>query len=424
MGMAIVKTTKQDENKPADSARPTIAPLVSIAIGEWRDRLTCDRNGTPKRTLDNCLTALEHAPEWSKVLAWNELKSQTVVLRRPPWGGAANSRPWSDQDDRLAARWFQQQNIDVGLEVASSAIVAHSQSLPINPLTDWLTDLEWDGWSRIGAWLRDYFGVTHTEYSSEIGRKWLISAVARAFDPGCKADNCLVLEGKEGIRKSTALRILAGEEYFTDQMPTDYNREAPIHLEGVWIVEFSDLEGIEKNTGKVEAVKAFLSRTQDRYRPMHGKHVVVRPRRCVWAATTNREVYLPGETGNRRFWPVRCEHVNITDLIRDREQLWAEAVKCYLEGERWYLDGATEQLARWEQMARYEEDPWHEPVAKYCHSRFDVSVNSILEQVFRKTAADITAKDQQRVVRCLKALGFSQYRVPKSGARRYEREKK
>src|SRR5581483_5455081 len=175
-----------------------------------------------------------------------------------------------------------------------------------------------------------------------------------AFMPGCKADHCLILEGPQGRGKSTALRALAGDDFFTDQMPRDLSsKEASLACAGTWIIEFSELEGLMHRESQVEAVKAFLTRTEDRYRPPYQRHSISIPRQCVFTATTNRDTYMYDESGNRRFWPARVMNIHLRMLENDREQLWAEAVHAQRdEGEEWWLDHDVEHLAQTEQESR------------------------------------------------------------------------
>lgn len=408
----------EDRGEVGSAAKPIIeiskrAPLQpALVTGDWQDRLSI--RGNPPRAipnLDNCLTALEFAPEWQDVLSFDTFKQRIIVGPRPtPWSTPPN-KEWGDNDDSQFARWLQQHDINASTATANEAVSLHARQHSHDSLQDYLNSLEWDNYPRVDRWLYDYFGTTFNDYSSAVGRAWLISAVNRAFNPGCQADYCIVLEGHEGIKKSTALKSLAGNDWFTDQIPKDYNKEAPISLQGKWIVEFSDLEGLENKHAKVESVKAFLSRTTDRYRPVHGRRAIDVPRRNVWSASTNRDMYLPGETGNRRFWPVHCSYAAAEEVARDRDQLWAEAVLLHQMGERAFLDKDTERLARSEQKKRFEEDPWQEAIMSFLIKRKDVSVGEVLTIVFKKEIGTVTQQDQTRVARCLKALGWEGFRT-------------
>jgi len=166
-----------------------------------------------------------------------------------------------------------------------------------------------------------------------------------------------VLEGPQGARKSTALKILAGEDWFTDELPDLGSKDAAMHMQGVWIIEIAELDAIGK--AEVSRIKAFLTRTTDRFRPPYGRYTIEVPRQCVFAGTVNPDTYLRDETGNRRFWPVRCGTIDIDALARDRDQLWAEAVARFRGGAIWWLDTpALVAAAKAEQDKRYQTDAW------------------------------------------------------------------
>ena len=203
-----------------------------------------------------------------------------------------------------------------------------------------------------------YLGVEDTDYSRAVGSRWLISAVARIFQPGAKADCCLILEGLQGIRKSTALRTIAGE-YFTDELADLGSKDAAMQTRGVWIIELSELDNLSH--AEVARIKAFMSRATDRFRPPYGMRLVESARQCVFAGTVNHGTYLRDETGGRRFWPVVCGRIDVEGLGEVRDQLWAEAKARYQSGCPWWLDTPDlVQLASDQQEARYEGDPWEE----------------------------------------------------------------
>jgi predicted P-loop ATPase len=269
--------------------------------------------------------------------------------------------------------------------------------------------LRWDGTRRIDEWLSDYLGVERTDYSDAVGARWLISAVARIFKPGVKADCYLILEGDQGIRKSTALKTIAGE-WFTDEIAELGSKDAAMQTRGVWIIEIAELDSMSKT--EVGKIKGFMSRAVDRFRPPYGKRPVDSPRQCVFAGSVNHSTYLRDETGGRRFWPVTCGAINIEELGQGRDQLWAEARDRFKEGSPWWLDSKDlSDLAEEEQSERCEEDLWQETIVHWSESRDDVSISDILTSCIGKPKAQWNPQDRNRVARCLRSLGWVRHRV-------------
>jgi predicted P-loop ATPase len=267
-----------------------------------------------------------------------------------------------------------------------------------------------------------YLGAEDTEYSRAVGSRWLVSAIARVLRPGAKADCCLILEGAQGIRKSTALRTLAGE-YFTDELADLGSKDAAMQTRGVWIIELSELDSLSHS--EVARIKAFMSRTTDRFRPPYGMRLVESPRQCVFAGTVNHSTYLRDETGGRRFWPVACGRIDVNALARDRDQLWAEAKARFDAGVVWWLETVElVQMAADQQVDRYEGDPWEEVIAPWVESQSSVSISEVLEKCLQKLQALWTQTDKNRAARCLRALGWERYRE-RHGSRlewRYRKE--
>jgi predicted P-loop ATPase len=386
---------------------------VDFAGSAWRKDLLRSKppvNTTEGRILPvlaNAIAAFRHAPEWGGVLAFNEFGFGTVVLRPTPWGVVPKGE-WTDHEDRLAAEWLQRQAILVSVETAGQAVQTAARDHPFHPVKTYLHGRRWDGVERADRWLSTYLGAEDTEYSRAVGLRWLVSAVARIFRPGAKADCCLILEGAQGIRKSTALRTLAGE-YFTDELADLGSKDAAMQTRGVWIIELSEMDSLSHS--EVARIKAFMSRTTDRFRPPYGMRLVESPRQCVFAGTVNHSTYLRDETGGRRFWPVACGRIDVDELAHDRDQIWAEAKARFDAGAVWWLESAElVQMAADQQMDRYEGDPWEEVIAPWVESRSSVSISEVLEKCLQKLQALWTQTDKNRAARCLRALGWERYR--------------
>ena len=253
----------------------------------------------------------------------------------------------------------------------------------------------------------------------------------------------LILEGPQGGKKSSAIKTLADAEWFTDELAEIGSKDAAQQMRGVWVVEFAELDAISR--AEVSRIKAFLTRTVDRYRPPYERYVITVPRQCVFAGSVNPETYLRDETGNRRFWPVRCGSIDLDALARDRDQLWAEAVARYRDGAIWWLEEPELiAIARVEQEQRYQADAWdaridrwlvyerrrvnrgyasyddwHDEEVERASPMTDVSVGEILEGALGIEPARWTRADQMRVTAYLKARGWERYQA-RIGARRDE----
>jgi hypothetical protein len=375
----------------------------ATVTGDWRDRLIKGPKGEPKSLLANAMLALREAPEWEGVLKHDSFALQTIAQKPTPWGFTGK---WSDQQDSLACEWLHHRGISVNLLVASAAVEAVAHQAEFHPVRDYLDSLQWDGVNRIDQWLTAYLGVEDSDYSRAVGAKWLISAIARIRKPGVKADCLLILEGPQGLGKSSALRIL-GEPWFADEVADLGSKDASLQVAGVWILELAELDAM----GRADSsrVKAFLSRMTDRFRPPYGRRLVEVPRQSIFAGSVNGSNYLKDETGARRFWPVACGSINLPALIRDRNQLWAEAQKRFSDGETWWLEGALSEAATEEQAARYEGDPWDSTILAWAEGRDEISIEQVLGHCLNKSAANWAQGDKNRVARCLKAKGFERF---------------
>jgi len=416
-----MKVVRIDGGRGGKGRRSSAQPLRAVHPEgtSWRKDLLLNLNGTVKPVLANAITALRGAPEWSGALAYNEFANCTVLRKPAPWmkPGADLDEEWTPNHDVLATEWLHHQGIFVSVDVTGQAIEAVARESPFHPVRTYLKDLTWDGTSRLESWLSEYLGVDPSPYAAAVGSRWMISAVARVFEPGSKADCCLILEGEQGIRKSTALRILA-EPWFTDEIADLGSKDAALQTRGVWVIEIAELDSMSRS--EVGRIKAFMSRAIDRFRPPYGKRLITSPRQCVFAGSVNHGTYLRDETGGRRFWPVECKAAVIdTDgLAMVRDQLWAEATYLYFEGKPWWLDSVSlNRDAAEEQAERYEGDPWDELILNWVEGRESVSIPEILTNCIEKKTEMWTQMDRNRVARCLKASGWKQYKA-REGDRR------
>jgi putative DNA primase/helicase len=325
----------------------------------WIRRLQVNPNtGTPAKTTDNILIILENDPLLKGKIAFDEFANRALVLGAFPWETKKENRFWTDNDDK-GVRWYIERTYGItSPPKVDDALGLCSRRYTLNGVQDYLKSLQWDEVRRLDTLLVDYLGAKDTPYTRAVIRKSLTAAVARAMDPGCKYDYMPILVGPQGIGKSTFLRFL-GRKWFSDSLQTFEGKEASEMIQGIWINEIGELSGF--NRSETNAVKQFLSKTEDVYREPFGKRTNPYPRRCVFFGTTNDDEFLKDRTGNRRFWPVDTGLQRATknvwkDLPEEVDQIWAEAFIRWQLGEPLYLAGDAKEISEAEQEAHRESN--------------------------------------------------------------------
>lgn len=420
-------------------------PAPSELWKRWL-RTRAGKDGQPEfdGTLLNAALVLANDRAFAGCWAWDSFAQRLVCRRRlPDVTGVPTPDPGEFSDrlvnhtrmalDAIARLSVQRETVEAAI---ASAAAAHTH----NPLTDWLDSLRWDGESRLDHWLTRYLGVHASDYTRAVGRWWLISAVARAYKPGCQADHVLVLEGATGAGKSSAIRILGGQ-YTLPKLPSlrEYDRAAH-SLAGRWIGEIGELDALRGAASS--QIKDFITLRVDHYHEPYGRAHVSRLRTIVFAATTNETGYLDDPTGARRFWPVTCGSAIDTDkLAQDRGVLWAEAVAAYaaggdLEGNarphatRWWPDARdtdTAEALESEQEARQVgADAWLHPLSAWVARTLVEGVGVTTGQALEALGVDAGRWDrlaQSRAGACLRRLGLEARKVREHGSqvRRYYR---
>lgn len=296
------------------------------------------KEGPLLRAEANANLILEHSPEWRGILKFNmvtkKISAEGAPLRPHEMVGSdltTGINYWfqRSEDWRLILKTHEIQN----------AIYHAARANAFDPLKDYLESLHWDGTARDDTWLETYCGVELkdpsgndiTEHIRRIARRWLISAVARAYEPGCQVDTVLMLEGGQGIKKSTLIRTLAvNPEWFTDSPISIAEKDGKMLAAKKWIVELAELSALRASD--VEAQKAFFSTRVDEFRPPYAPAIEEFLRRCVYVGSTNDDKYLLDPTGNRRYWVAKCTAFQIRKAKRERDQVWAEAVHHYKAG--------------------------------------------------------------------------------------------
>ena len=329
----------------------------------WLTELEYNKRGELQSSLVNLVLILRNDPRLTGI-AYNAHKGYVVLLDRVPWRRPDEWRGpiWSDDDD-ASLRVYVEKTFSLWSPAKlADAISAVSHERAFHPIREYLAGLEeWDGIPRLDQLLIDYLGASDSGYVRAVTRKTLVAAVARVLDPGCKFDCMLVLAGPQGIGKSTLFAQLGGR-WFNDSLSMNDVRDktGAEKLQGYWILEIGELAGIKK--AEVEAVKSFLSRQRDIYRPAYGRRTVEHPRQCIIVGSTNNDMgFLRDSTGNRRFWPVLVDGTDpdrapwaLNDYTVG--QIWAEAMEYYRAGELLYLTGAVAEEALEQQKLAMEAD--------------------------------------------------------------------
>lgn len=314
----------------------------------------------------NILIAMRTAPELKDLVRYNAMALDVEITRAPPWRKFEDGLKWTETDDTHCIAWLQSQQVKVrnrGAVADCVAVVAQEASY--HPVRNYLSALKWDGEPRLKLWLAEYLNaVGDPEYQSAVGMRYLVSGAARVLQPGCQADHVLVLEGPQGTGKTTAARTLAiKSEWFAGELPDIGSKDAMLQLAGRWIIEIAELKAVK--TSEIERTKSFITQTHDTFRPPYGRRTAQFPRQCVFIGTTNEAEYLRDRTGNRRYWPVRCGRIDVDALLRDRDQLWAEACHEYEQGTQWHLTPTEAALATGQQIERVHVTELEQDVASF-----------------------------------------------------------
>lgn len=301
---------------------------------------------------------------WKNVLAYDAFGNTEVILKSLPWRGperlGRSYEPWLAADDKRLQHWFAKVHGISSAKTIQNAFTEVVHQNTFHPIKAYIESARWDNVPRAERVFIDYLGAADTHYTRQATRKMLLAAVTRLYRPGCKFDQMLVLVGPQGAGKSSLLAKL-GRDWFSDSLRTFENKEAGEHLQSGWIFEIGELSAMKKS--EVEEVKAFLSKTEDRYRVAYDRQVSEFPRKCIFFGTTNTRDFLRDATGNRRFWPIEVfpEHATKShwEELQDNEvsQVWAEVLSWFKAGETLELDQEARIEAERQQASHMETDP-------------------------------------------------------------------
>jgi hypothetical protein len=384
-------------------------------LDAWKQKLhyKTDKNG--HRIVNDEINAnviLTYDPRWEGKIVWDSFNSRRRCFD-PPWhpddAPLMPSEEWTASDTTRLNNWFRRYwGLELTDEKIDKQVMLIARKNEHHPLQNYLNALQWDGIKRIDSWLSMYLGVEDTQYTRTVGRKWLIQAVARGFDPGCQAHHVLILEGPQGKGKSTALRSLVPHtQWFSDTPKPIGDKDGYVALRGRWIIEWPELASLRK--ADLEKVKAYITSPVDSYRPPYAMDEEQFPRTVVFAGSVNLGEYLDDSTGARRFWPVRVGAIDTESIVNDRDQLWAEAVHLYNDwkarGSRlseclWWPSSEEVPMFEGEQSEREIGHPYSEAIASWLKSDRAKQIlknrGHLLTREIAKGALDMNDRDLTR----------------------------
>jgi putative DNA primase/helicase len=375
------------------------------------------RRFVPKSCVANAVTTLCKDRRWRGVLAYDEFAECVVTRAQPPWheDGAAGAElgEWTDADTMRLRIWLERvMGITLAAGEADGVVSLAASAHRFHPVREYLRGLTWDGEPRLELFLANYLGTEPNDYTRAIGKRWLVSAVARIMRPGCQVDCTLILEGAQGIGKTSALRALVPiASWYADTGIEIGDKDSYQNLRGVWMYGLDELDSLKR--GDVTRIKNFLTQTKDHYRASYARRARDYLRQNVFAGTTNEEHYLV-DSDNRRFWPARVTRaVNPTRIATDRAQIWAEAVACFDRGDPWHVDTPElRTMCEEQQRGRRQPDPWTPTVAEWLakptsyDSLLGVLTTDVLHKALSVPLGEMTKADERRVTDILRELGY------------------
>ncbi|UPK31797.1 hypothetical protein IVB18_26060 [Bradyrhizobium sp. 186] len=404
----VVEARTVQQEQPATVT--DIRTRRTVAADEnWMLNLVCNDKGAVKPgATKNWALFLENHPETAGVFAWDEFKLRVMLMRRPPWEREQSWTPRvvQDRDYSEAVMWLEARQMSPKASNIAAVIQTIAERAGFDRLREYLEGVKWDNRPRVGKWLSYYMGVEDTPYARTVGMRWLISGVARGLQPGCKVDTMPILEGPQGARKSTALRFLYGDDFFTDGLSDIGGKDAKMEMQGVWGLEVAEMHKF--SAAEVNEVKKFLTQQTDRFRPPYGRAVIEAPRRVVLNGTINPEgnAYLRDPTGARRFWPVTVGSIDTDAIALDRDQLWAEAVALYRANTPWWVQEEELAAVELEQEKRTDVDVWTDKIGPLIKGQSSIAQIDIFSHL-GIPMKDADYRHAGRVGRIMKKLGWT-----------------
>ena len=399
----VSSATKYDKGKPIhiDSEGVAAQENKDDVIGnpEWvLNFLDCnhDKDGnikSVKQFVHNFEIVMDKDSRFAGKIRLNEFAQQPYLYGSVPWENENNCRAWSSHDDSALFSLIQ---ADYGLKSRqdfADALKNVSMRNKFHPVRELLDSLTWDGEVHIRKLLPEYLGAEDSDYTYQVMRLWMLGAVSRVYKPGNKFDYTIILQGSQGIGKSTFLKLMAlDDSWFNDSLDSLDSDKAVQSLTGSWIIELAELKSLARTAGGVESVKRFLTATQDKYRIPYERRADTFYRQCVFAGTTNKDDFLQDETGNRRFLIIHTgvtkpfKSLFIPEAMDDIKQAWAEAVHIWkTEDPQLILPENCMQQAKELQEANMADDGKRGIILDYLEGKTQVCAREIWFEALKET---------------------------------------
>lgn len=346
-----------------------------------------------KQLVHNFEIVMDKDSRFAGKIRLNEFAQQPYLYGSVPWENENNCRAWSSHDDSALFSLIQ---ADYGLKSRqdfADALKNVSMRNKFHPVRELLDSLTWDGKEHIRSLLPEYLGAEDSDYTYQVMRLWMLGAVSRVYKPGSKFDYTIILQGSQGIGKSTFLKLMALDDlWFNDSLDSLDSDKAVQSLTGSWIIELAELKSLARTAGGVESVKRFLTATQDKYRIPYERRADTFYRQCVFAGTTNKDDFLQDETGNRRFLIIHTGFTKTSkslftpEVMDDIKQAWAEAVHIWKnEDPELILPENCMQQAKELQEANMADDGKRGIILDYLEGKTQVCAREIWFEALKET---------------------------------------
>lgn len=396
-GTQIVHATQiniNQEEQPQKAQPATYASWEKLGI-------TLNGNGAPVCNLDNALKVLEN--KLNGLIWFDEFHNKYFTDFDFETLNRNNRREWSDIDDLLLTNYFQR-NLGISKmsdEIVKKAVITHARKHTRNEPMDWIETLSWDGVDRCEMFFHDAFGAEDKHYTRSASLNFWIGMLSRIYQPGGQLDNMVVLEGSQGIGKTTALREIGGS-WYSEIKESVTEKDFFMGLQGKLLIEIAELDSFSR--AEVTRIKQVITCTVDRFRAPYASTAQDHPRRSIFVGTTNEDDYLKDRTGGRRFWPIACTKISLDNIRRNREQLFAEAAAKFKDGVTWWE--MPQECSEREQEARRQADSWEDTINYFLIGKDETTVNEIIKDCLDIKISAGDRGTQMRIGKILHILKF------------------